>query len=57
MRFQETPIDELKVCFERARRLIFTLRSEGQSKHYRKEHTNEAQRNRELVKRVTWNKT
>jgi len=57
MRLQETPIDELEVRFERARRLIFALRSERQSKHHRKKHTNEAQRNRKLVKRVTWNKT
>ena len=57
MRLQEAPIDELKVCFERAGRLIFALWPERKSEYHGKKHTNEAQRNRKLVKRVTWNKT
>ena len=57
MRLQEAPIDELEICFERARRLIFALRPERQSEYHSKKHTNKAQRNRKLVKRVTRNQT
>jgi hypothetical protein len=57
MRLQKAPVNELQVCLECANGLSFALWRQSKDKDCGYQDTHEAQSNRELVERVTRDKS